>query len=186
MTRLVLLAHAETDATRRSAFPDGEGLNHKGLRAARDHSTSMPERKAALTSPAPAARETASVTRLEAGIDDGLRDLDVGRWRGRSLAEIGASAPEEATDWISNPTFAGHGGESITALIARVDTWLTTRREASGTTIAVTHAAVLRGAIVAILRAPASAFWLVDVGPLTMITLTSDGRRWALRDLRTP
>lgn len=185
-SRLILIAHAETDATRRGAFPDGESLNARGLRSARDQWSAMPKRETALTSPAPAARETASATGLQASVDPALGELDVGSWRGRALAEIGAATPDALAAWIGDPTYAAHGGESIAALLVRTRDWLAARREAHGTTIAVSHAAVLRAALVTMLDAPASAFWLVDVGPLTMITLTSDTRRWALRDLRTP
>ena len=185
-SRLILIAHAETDATRRGAFPDGESLNQRGQRAARDQWSAMPKRDLALMSPAPAARETASAIGLQATADPDLGELDVGSWRGRALAEIGAATPEALAAWIGDPAYAGHGGESIEALIARTGDWLAARREVRGTTIAVSHAAVLRAALVATMDAPASAFWVVDVGPLTMITLTSDTRRWALRDLRTP
>ena len=185
-SRLILIAHAETDATRRGAFPDGESLNQRGQRAARDQWSSMPKRDVALMSPAPAARETALATGLQATIDAGLGELDVGSWRGRVLTDIGTATPDALAAWIGDPAFAGHGGESIASLIDRTREWLAAKREARGTTIAVSHAAVLRAALVATMDAPASAFWVVDVGPLTMITLTSDTRRWALRDLRTP
>ena len=185
-SRLILIAHAETDATRRGAFPDGESLNQRGQRAARDQWSAMPKRDLALASPAPAARECSSAMGLQADIDPALGELDVGSWRGRALAEIGAATPDALAAWIGDPAFVGHGGESIEALVVRTRGWLEARREARGTTIAVSHAAVLRAALVAMLDAPASAFWVVDVGPLTMITLTSDTRRWALRDLRTP
>ena len=47
----------------------------------------------------------------------------------------------------------------------------------------MTHAAVLRATLVAVLGAPPSAFWLIDARPLSTLTLTSDGRRWAVRGL---
>jgi broad specificity phosphatase PhoE len=183
-SRLVLVAHAETDATRRAAFPDGEGLNQKGNRAARDQLSGMPKRDAAFVSPAPAARETASLLGVKAEVDEALRELDVGSWRGRSLAEIAAEEPDDFARWIADPTFTGHGGESVAALIDRVGRWIADRPKTGSIVVAVSHAAVLRAALVALLDAPASAFWRIDVHPLSMMTFTSDGRRWALREMR--
>ena len=182
--RLLFVAHAETDATRRAAFPDGEGLNQKGNRAARDQWSGMPKRDGAFASPAPAALETASLVGLKADPEEALRELDVGIWRGRTVAEVAAQEPEAFTRWIADPAFTEHGGESIESLIGRVRDWIASRPATGGTVIAVTHAAVLRAAVVAILDAPASAFWRIDVQPLSMVTFTSDGRRWALRELR--
>ena len=91
---------------------------------------------------------------------------------------------EAATAWIDDPAFAGHGGESVEMLVARVGAWLAARRTTQGVVIAVTHAAVLRAAAIAALDAPAAGFWRIDAGPLTALTLSSDGRRWTVRELR--
>ena len=47
----------------------------------------------------------------------------------------------------------------------------------------MTHAAVIRAAVLIVLDAPASAFWRIDVEPLSLTDLRFDGRRWALRAL---
>ena len=111
-----------------------------------------------------------------------MSDLDTGHWRGKALAEI---APDDLAAWLTDPDYAGHGGESVAALIARVEAFLSARL-AAGSVVAVTHGAVLRAALAAVLGAPASAFWRIDAPPLTMLTLSSDGRRWALRGLVPP
>ncbi len=182
--RLIMIAHAETDATRRAAFPHGESLNQKGLRAARDQWMAMPKRDAAVSSPAPAARETASALGLSADPEADLRELDVGRWRGETLGAIAAADPDAAAAWIADPGFDGHGGESLVALLQRVALWMAGQIERRGTIIAVTHAAVTRAAVIAVLGAPPTAFWHIEAEPLSMTTFSSDGRRWTLRELR--
>ena len=182
--RLILIAHAETNATRRATFPDGESLTLKGRKTAREQWMALPKRQISLSSPAPAALETASLAGLEAKVDDDLRELDVGGWRGRALGAIAASEPDAFASWIAETTYTGHGGESIATLIERTAAWLSARCEESGTIIAVTHAAVLRAALVAVMGAPASAFWRIDVQPMSMMTYSSDGRRWILREAR--
>ncbi len=119
---------------------------------------------------------------LAASCDPALRDLDAGRWSGKALTEI---APHDLAVWLTDPDYAGHGGESVAALLARIEPFLAARLTA-GNVVAVTHAAVLRAALVAVLDAPPSAFWRIDAAPLTTLTLSSDGRRWALRGLVPP
>ncbi len=73
---------------------------------------------------------------------------------------------------------------AVTALadvIARAASVLDELLPLRGHTVAVTHAAVIRAAIVHILGAPLQAFWKIDVEPLSATELTSDGKRWALR-----
>lgn len=178
--RLTLLAHAETAATRHAAF-------------ARPHEPIVPHARAVLsrwatprcdrvlTSPAAAARETAAALGLAAEVNEGLADLAVGAWIGRGLAEIAAADPAGAAAFVADPAFAGHGGEPIAGLIARVGAWLQSHGGDRGRLLAVTHPAVVRAAVVAALGAPHQAFWRIDVPPLSAAGLTSDGRRWALR-----
>ena len=50
-----------------------------------------------------------------------------------------------------------------------------------GIGVAVTHAAVIRAAILAVMGASAACFARIDVTPLSLTDLRSDGRRWTLR-----
>jgi len=134
-----------------------------------------------LTAPELRARQTAGVIGA-ATVEPSLAECDYGTWRGRDLAEIGATNPAGAAAWIADPAKAPHGGESIAALLERVGGWLD-RIEATGHTVAVTHAAVIRAAIVHVLAAPASAFWRIDVEPLSMTDLRRHAGRWTLRSL---
>lgn len=170
-------------ATRQASFATGnETPTDAALAAADEIRADLPAAGEALTSPALPARRTAEALGLAATPEAALRDLDAGRWTGRLLADI---APHDFAAWLRDPTYAGHGGESIAALVARVEGFLAVRL-GSGSLVAVTHGAVLRAALLAILGAPASAFWRLDAPPLTTLTASSDGRRWALRSLKPP
>lgn len=113
-----------------------------------------------------------------------LADLDCGRWRGQTMRSIAEGEPDELGAWLTDPSYTGHGGRSIDELLVRLKTWLALRRDDPGTTLAITHAAVLRCALLATLGASSNGFWRIDAAPLTSLVLSSDGRRWTLRGLR--
>ncbi|ABD88056.1 histidine phosphatase family protein [Rhodopseudomonas palustris] len=177
---LTLLCHPPTAATRAAAFADDEPLDDQGATAAAALSGKLPRFDRVLSSPARAALQTAAALRLEAETIPQLRDADHGRWRGRPLGDVGAAEPDALALWMSSPEAAPHGGESIAALIARVGLWLD-ELPFSGRVLAVSHAAILRGAAIHVLQAPAASFWRVDAGPLSSIELSRNERRWALR-----
>jgi broad specificity phosphatase PhoE len=132
---------------------------------------------ACFTSPALRAVQTAEALGLTATIEPALADCDHGRWRGRRLEEI---EPAALAEWLRDPAATPHGGESVVALIARVAGWLDQRIGIPGTTVAVTHASVIRAAIVAAIRAGPDSYRHIDVAPLTLARLSGHGGRWTL------
>jgi broad specificity phosphatase PhoE len=114
-----------------------------------------------------------------------LADLDLGSWVGDRLVEIQPRDPDGVQAWLDDPTATPHGGESVAALVDRVGGWLerlgAEQDPGAVRTLAVTHAAVVRAAVLSVLAAAPTAFWSVDAAPLGATTLTHDGRRWALR-----
>ena len=164
-------------------FATGDEIpDDEALAAAAARRIEAGARGEALTSAAPAAHRTAEALGLTATVEPALRDLDVGRWRGKSLTDIAAG---ELAAWIADPDCAEHGGESVAMLVARVEAFLAIKL-AGGHVVAITHAAVLRAALLATLGAPHTAFRRIDAPPLTILTLTSDTRRWALRGFVPP
>jgi broad specificity phosphatase PhoE len=63
----------------------------------------------AWTSPALRARQTAAALQLEAMVDPALKDVDLGRWVGRSFADVQETEPEEIAAWTSRSDAAPHG-----------------------------------------------------------------------------
>jgi broad specificity phosphatase PhoE len=179
-TRLRLLCHASTSAVRTSTFPADEELDAQGLRKLNGLSHHLQRSDHCVTSPARRATQTAAALNLEAMIEPMLRDCDYGRWTGRSFDEVQAQEPEALADWIKDPSATPHGGESIVAMIARVSAWLDTQLTTSGEILAVTHASVIRAAIVCALEAEPRSFWHIDIAPLSLTQLSGNGGRWTL------
>ncbi|MGC4812088.1 histidine phosphatase family protein [Micromonospora sp. DT228] len=188
-TSLRLVAHGHTVALRRARFggPD-DGLDEGGLRAARALAHDGADRPghpsagtACRSSPAAAATQTADALGLLPTIEPALADCDYGDWTGRALEEIAVEQPRALHEWLSAPDRAPHGGESVTTVRDRVGRWLDGQRAAGGRIVAVTHPLVLRVAVVHALDLPVSTYRQVDVEPLAIVRLTSQGTRWQLR-----
>jgi broad specificity phosphatase PhoE len=177
--RLDLLAHGASAATRAARFPDDEALEVYAVGALEQLKGQPRPYANVLTAPARAARETAQALGLNAEVEIALRDCDYGRWRGLTSKDVAEREPEAFVAWLGDPTAAPHGGESIAALIERVDAWLTQALAREGATLAVTHASVVRAAIVHALGAP-SAFARIDVAPLSLARLSGHAGRWNL------
>ena len=134
----------------------------------------------AWSSPALRARQTAAALGLDATVDPVLRDIDCGAWSGHSLAEIQADAPDAVAGWLTDCSAKPHGGESIADLLHRLAPWLDTLRQAEGRIVAVTHAAVVRAAVLLALDANPMSFWRIDAGPLCQVRLRGNTGRWTL------
>ena len=183
-TRLKLLCHASTSAVRTSTFPADEPLDEQGRQKLAAFLNSFPNSlrhgDRCFTSPALRARQTAEALGLTTTIDLVLRDCDYGRWTGRTFEEVQTQEPQAMAEWIGNPDATPHGGESVTALIARVSNWLDTQSATPGAVVAVTHASVMRAAIVCALKAEPRSFWHIDIAPLSLVRLSGHGGRWTL------
>jgi broad specificity phosphatase PhoE len=182
--RLLLICSASTNGVRSAAFPADEPLDAQGHTSAAALSGELGSFAIVRTSPALRARETAASLGLAASVDPALRDLDVGRWAGRPLTEIEAAEPAGLAAWTSDIDAAPHGGEAIAALLERTRLWLDACRTRRGRILAVTHAAVIRAAVIHAIDAKPSSFWRIDVAPLCRADLRSNGERWVLRALR--
>lgn len=185
MRRLVLLSHATTTAVRRAAFPDDERLDEAGEAGARALAGRL-GRGEALCSTAQRARATALAAGLTPRAERGLDECDFGVWRGRTLAEVHDEDPDGAVAWMTDPAACPHGGEALSAFVARVAAWLETQASLDGRAIAVTHGGVIKAAVVHTLRAPLSAFWRVDASPLRLTELHARDGRWTMTCVNAP
>ncbi|WP_248840644.1 histidine phosphatase family protein [Frankia sp. AgKG'84/4] len=176
---MAIVSVAPTPALRAARFADDEGLDADGLRRAAAAARALaagalPRRARVLVDGSTRARQTARALGLgtlagEAGIqvDPALRDLDVGTWRGRDLAEI---ALDDLHRWHEEPAMTPPGGESRIDLCARVEAWLADIGDAEHV-IAVSHPAVVRAVLLHALSCPPEVFWRIDVAPLTATLL---------------
>ena len=179
-TRLTLIAHAATEAQRRAAFPLDEPVLEREIAKVANLGWRAPHARRILSGPERRVQQTAEALGLSPEITTELRDCDYGTWKGYTLSEVEVREPEEVFAWLTVPTAGPHGGESIVQLITRVGIWLDEQR-AMEDTIAVTHPAVIRSAIIHSLQAPASTFWRIDIAPLSLTDLRWNGRFWIVR-----
>ena len=182
-TRLLLIAHGATAATRRAAFPLDEPIEPAARAAAERLGPRLMRAHRSYTAPELRAKETAAALGMVPELQLLLADIDLGRWKGRTFDDMLAEGPEAIAAWTSDPANRQHGGESVDELVARVKPWLDHQREQGGRVVAVTHPAVVRAAVVIALAAPTASFWRIDAAPLTRADLRSDGRRWTLRGI---
>jgi broad specificity phosphatase PhoE len=185
-TRLLLIVHAETAATRAARFALDESLNERGQAAAAAVAAALDGRARLACGLALRCRQTAAA--LQGGappapdtLDGRLDDWELGSWAGRTLAEVGAQDPVGTAAWLEDPDAAPHGGESLTELLHRVGGYLTDVAGRPGQHVAVTHASIVRGAVVQVLGAGPAGFWRVDVAPLSRVLLSAHAGRWNLR-----
>jgi broad specificity phosphatase PhoE len=178
--RLDLLAHGASAATRAARFPNDEALEPSALGAVQALRGRLRPYAQVLTSPARAARETAAALGFDAEVEMPLADCDYGRWCGLSSKDVAEHEPDAFAAWLSDPAAAPHGGESLGALIERTQAWLTPALAREGATLAVTHAAIVRAAIVTALGAGSSAFARIDIAPLSLARLSGHAGRWNL------
>ncbi|MFJ8921781.1 histidine phosphatase family protein [Streptomyces sp. NPDC102415] len=179
-SRVTFISPATNASLRRARFDDGASIDAGGKALARAAAGTLPAPSRVLVSPSVRCRETAAALGLRGAETAAPAGLDVGRWRGSSLAEVGADEPDAVALWLADPASAPHGGESVEELCARVARWMETSSDAGGRTLAVVEPEVVRAAVTYVLNAPMAAFWRLDVPPLTATTVSGRGGRWNL------
>lgn len=165
-----------TDAMAVGRFPADEPLNDTGRRQVDDVAAGPVHR--ALCGPEIRVRQTAQCLGLHPEVEPALADLDCGRWRGEILDDV---SPADVTTWLTDPTSAPHGGESIVELVARVRHWMTSLTAEHTRIVAVSHPAVVRAAVLVALDAPPNSFWRIDVAPVSRTVMHFRGAAWTLR-----
>jgi broad specificity phosphatase PhoE len=175
-SRLTFISHAATEAQRRAAFPlDEPVLEHELAKIMKLNGKAQ-----ARSAPEQRTQQTSRMLGLSVTIAEGLRDCDYGRWRGRKMDEVHAEDQEGILAWLSDPSAAPHGGESLESLVSRVGIWMDEQRSVKHM-IAVTHPAIIRAAIVHALQIPVHIFWRIDIAPLTTTDLRFNGNLWTVR-----
>ncbi|QHC23506.1 histidine phosphatase family protein [Streptomyces sp. GS7] len=182
--RLILLTAARSAPLLAERFHEDRPLDQAGwYEVQRAAPTLRPLAAAELRycSPTPRSRDTGEALGLTPLAQPALRDCDMGRWSGSTLAEVTAREPDAVDTWLADPRSAPHGGESLLTFISRVGRWLDTRPvDDGGKIVAVAEPAVVRAAVVYALKAPPTTYWNIDPHPLSTIALTGRATRWTL------
>ncbi|GGS90050.1 phosphoglycerate mutase [Streptomyces tanashiensis] len=179
--RLTLISPAPNEALREVRFDDDGPLDPAGVARAEAVASAVGPSPHAYTSPSRRCRRTAEALGLAARPLDELSGCAMGRWRGQTLAAVAAAEQDGVSAWLSDPTAAPHGGESLRDLRVRVGVWLDGLRDDSGRVTAVAEPDVIRAAMVHALGAPDATAWRLDVRPLTAVHLSGRAGRWNLR-----
>ena len=142
------------------------------------------------TSPALRAVATAAyletLTGLEAVTDDGLHEVSLGAWEGRTHDEVVEQFPEEYRSWRIGTDIRRGGGETYAEVGVRVRAaldQLIARTQPGGTAVAVTHAGTSRAAIGCLLALDVEA-WprLGPIGNVRWSVLVESERGWRLAE----
>ena len=179
-SRFTLISHGATEAQRRASFPLDEPVPEHEIWKITELNWKMPAAAQVWSAPEQRTQQTSRALGLAFKLADGLRDCDYGRWRGRKMDEVQTEEQEGILTWLSDPSAAPHGGESLESLVGRVGKWMEEERAAKHT-IAVTHPVIIRAAVVYALQIPAQTFWRIDIAPLTMTDLRFNNNAWTLR-----
>ncbi|GAA2633158.1 MULTISPECIES: histidine phosphatase family protein [Streptomyces] len=182
--RVSLVAAARSSSLLAERFDDDRPLDGAGWRSVESAAQGLVPLGAAelrYCSPTPRSRATGEALGYAPLAQPALRECDMGRWRGLTLAEVTAHEPGAVDLWLSDPRSAPHGGESLLAFISRIGGWLDTRpADDGGAIVAVAEPSVVRAALVYALKAPPLTYWNVDVRPLSTMTLTGWSGQWHL------
>ncbi|MEU9377284.1 histidine phosphatase family protein [Streptomyces sp. NPDC048255] len=182
--RVSLVAAARSCSLLAERFDDDRPLDGTGRRALELAARGLVPLGAAglrYCSPTPRSRATGEALGYAPLAQPALRECDMGRWRGLTLAEVTAREPGSVDLWLADPRSAPHGGESLLSFISRIGGWLDTRpADDGGAIVAVAEPSVVRAAVVYALNAPPRTYWNLDVRPLSTVTLTGWSGRWHL------
>lgn len=182
--QVMLISPALNAALREARFDGDAPLDASGVRRARAAAAAVPAADRRVCGADERCAGTAEALGLRSEPEPTLRGWDLGRWSGQRLTEVSEAEPEAVSAWLSDPSAAPHGGESLLDLCARVGGWLDSLHRdgaGDGRVIAVVEPAVVRAAIVHALGLLPQAFWRLDVAPLTLTELSGRSGRWNLR-----
>jgi broad specificity phosphatase PhoE len=191
LLRLTFLAHAPTAAQRLLRFPADEGIEPVDPHVAQRLMARIGRCDAVWRGPERRAAETAEALGLAApGLAatpcDDLRAWSVGAWSGQAVSEVAEHDPAGFHAWRTDPDATPGGGESLTALLARVARWAETQARGRGRALVIADPTVIRAAIVHALDAGPPTFWRLEIAPLSLSVVQYASGSWRLKSLVLP
>ncbi len=140
---------------------------------------------AAYSSPLRRAYETARIIvgkRFDIKVEDGLKEICLGDWEGKTLSRIRREYREMFDRWAVRPTrIKIPNGEDFNAFTRRVVSTLGAieRRHPTGNILVVCHGGVISTYVTTVLNLPVDDVWCLTVknGSLTIIDVGLENRR---------
>ena len=173
MKRLMIVRHGESEwnASRRLQGQADIDLSEKGREQARALRATVealnPDRS--ITSDLKRAFETAKLLGIESPLSNpALREIDVGAWTGRPIAEIRAEDGDGYQGWRSG-TFTPDGGEHWRDFVARTSACVLESLKASDRLLVVCHGGVIRALLEKLVDLPPKR--IIPVGPASLTVL---------------
>lgn len=173
-----LICQGETLANRNSQFPFDAPLTETSVDQVRQLKEGVGPFSKVWAAPDQPAQQTTSALGLCCESVPELAEPGYGRWAGIPIRKIIEQEHGAFQYWLSGD--APPGGENIAQVMARTGTWLSQRVADRGAQCAIVSSAVIRAIVIHLLDAPVSSFQLIDIHPLSMILLRSNGKRWHL------
>jgi broad specificity phosphatase PhoE len=163
MTEVLVVRHGETDWNRERRWQGhgGPGLNERGRAQAHAVATRLTGVKltAIYTSDLPRAAQTASIIGKAVGLEPvperGLREVDIGDWRGLTRAQVRQRNPAGYRRWRRGEA-GWKGGETYDEMHARVVATLERllKGHARGRILIVSHGGAVRAIVARAVDAP--------------------------------
>ncbi|MBY0357655.1 MAG: histidine phosphatase family protein [Candidatus Obscuribacterales bacterium] len=187
ITSIIFVRHGHTEQTEKGQlYSDPKAaLTERGKQQAESVANWIVKEQPELllASPADRVRSTAAIVasalNLSINIVAGLDEQHVGDWESRSYLEIKKSQPELYKQWCEDPIRnAPPNGESIIQLYERIakDINKLVAEHNGNKIILVTHAGVIKSAIIDALQMPIDNFWRLNIptGSASKIDYTSN------------
>lgn len=187
-TTLVLVRHGVTEATTRKVFSGGltganPPLTDRGREQARGAGQWLAPMAASIdavvTSPVRRTRETAAIVAEalgadEVSVEDGIAEMDFGSWDGLTFGEVHERHPDDLAAWLGDIEVAPGGGESFTAVQARVlegrDRLLAAHD--GQTVVAVSHVTPIKVLVADAVGAPLEALYRMELAPASVTVIS--------------
>jgi alpha-ribazole phosphatase len=134
-----------------------------------------------ISSPMLRCRQSCEILALQPSIqvNDLLKEVDFGRWEGKTFAEIAAEDADLVAAWMKDPAhFCFPEGESLQKFYARVSLLFTMlKKDDSKRILLVTHGGIIRHLLCLCLGIPIEKYLAFDVQPgsYASLCLYSDG-----------
>ena len=179
MSIIYLVRHGQTDWNRDLIYRGRTeiNLNQTGMRQAEliGKAFAGGNINGLFFSPLERAAKTAEIIGNALGIkpvvEEGLIDIDYGKWTGKSLKEIEESFPEELKKWIARPqSFRFPAGESLRIVKRRaIEAIKRLSEKRDSKMLLVSHLSVLKVAVTALLDIEGAGFWRIrlDTGGIS-------------------
>lgn len=179
--RIFLVRHA-------TALPPGPpryigstdpGLTAAGLKEAESLAEPIGERNPRLCLCSPLRRAVQTAARATAGLNlpietlPELREINFGRWEGKSFEEIREEAPQKVAEWVEKPDgFRFPGGEAVRDFYVRVEgVGERLLGEMADPLLVVTHGGVIKALICSLAGLPFAGRLAFRVDPASISTV---------------